>query len=93
MRDPATEHIGLQSCFFRLALKVTQTNKTGYSVETRIRSYCFFAAVVIVRVLFPFHQLMVLEFIIIIVIIISIISIIITIIIIIIYFFFQGYLF
>ena len=58
---------------------MTQTNKTGYSVETRIRGYCFVAAVVVVRVLFPFHQLMVLEFIIIIVIII------ITIIIIIIY--------
>ena len=71
---------------------MTQTNKTGYSVETRIRGYCFVAAVVVVRVLFPFHQLMVLEFIIIIVI-ISIIIIIITIIIIIIYFFFQGYLY
>ena len=71
---------------------MTQTNKTGYSVETRIRGYCFVAAVVVVRVLFPFHQLMVLEVIIIIVI-ISIIIIIITIIIIIIYFFFQGYLY
>ena len=71
---------------------MTQTNKTGYSVETRIRGYCFVAAVVVVRVLFPFHQLMVLEFIIIIVI-ISIIIIIITIIIIIIYLFFQGYLY
>ena len=74
---------------------MTQTNKTGYSVETRIRGYCFVAAVVVVRVLFPFHQLMVLEFIIIIIVIISIIIIIIiiTIIIIIIYFFFPGYLY
>ena len=71
---------------------MTQTNKTGYSVETRIRGYCFVAAVVVVRVLFPFHQLMVLEFIIIIISIIIII-IIITIIIIIISFFFQGYLY
>ena len=70
----------------------TRQTKQASLLKQEFELLRFVATVVIFRVLFPFHQLMVLEFIIIIVI-ISITSIIITIIIIIIYFFFQGYLY